>query len=121
MNVRTLREAGHVLLLPPVRLEEDAVDLFRVDDANAVTDGLEEPTDAQVPRVPKDAFARADERTMRSSASGVKSAAKLPLLDMAHEALAVRGLSFIAVGGVLLLGAYAYRRAARRDDAARTQ
>ncbi len=43
-------------------------------------------------------------------------AAKLALLDTASAALPVRGLSFIAVGGILILGAYAYRRAARRDE-----
>lgn len=44
------------------------------------------------------------------------SAAKLAVVDTANAALPVRGLSFMAVGGILILGAYAYRRAARRDE-----
>lgn len=44
------------------------------------------------------------------------SAVKLAVVDTANAALPVRGLSFIAVGGILILGAYAYRRAARRDE-----
>jgi len=43
-------------------------------------------------------------------------AAKLALIDTANAALVVRGVSFIAVGAILILGAYVYRRAARRDD-----
>ena len=43
-------------------------------------------------------------------------AAKLAVVDTASAALPVRGLSFIAVGGILILGAYAYRRAAQRDE-----
>ncbi len=43
-------------------------------------------------------------------------AAKLAVIDTANAALPVRGLSFIVVGGILILGAYAYRRAARRDE-----
>ncbi|MEM6290699.1 MAG: DUF2339 domain-containing protein [Myxococcota bacterium] len=43
-------------------------------------------------------------------------AAKLALFDTAHAALPVRGLSFITVGAILILGAFAYRRAARRDE-----
>jgi len=43
-------------------------------------------------------------------------AAKVAVVDTAHAALPVRGLSFIAVGAILILGAYAYRRAARRDE-----
>ncbi|MBV1860914.1 MAG: DUF2339 domain-containing protein, partial [Nannocystaceae bacterium] len=42
-------------------------------------------------------------------------AAKLAVVDTASAALPVRGLSFIALGGILILGAYAYRRAAQRD------
>lgn len=43
-------------------------------------------------------------------------AAKLAVIDTASAALPVRGLSFVAVGGILILGAYVYRRAARRDE-----
>lgn len=42
-------------------------------------------------------------------------AVKVVLVDTAHASLPLRGLSFMAVGGLLILGAFAYRRATRRD------
>ncbi len=65
MNGRTLRKVGNVLLLPPMRLEEDAVDLPQVDDAHAITDRLEEAGDAEVPGAAKDALAGADDEVER--------------------------------------------------------
>lgn len=44
-----------------MRLEKDAVDLFEVDRAHAVSDGLEQSRDAQVSRSPEQAFTRADD------------------------------------------------------------
>ena len=45
-------------------------------------------------------------------------AVKVVLWDTAYASLPLRGLSFMAVGGLLILGAFAYRRATARDEEA---
>jgi hypothetical protein len=48
-----------------VGLEQDAVDLFEIDDLDAVTDGLEQGADAEVASAAQDAFAGADNEIER--------------------------------------------------------
>jgi uncharacterized membrane protein len=43
-------------------------------------------------------------------------AVKVVLWDTAHASLPLRGLSFMAIGALLILGAFAYRRAMARDE-----
>ncbi len=43
-------------------------------------------------------------------------AVKVVLWDTTHASLPLRGLSFMAVGGLLILGAFAYRRATGGDE-----
>ena len=49
------------VLGPPVRLEQDAVDLLEVDGLGAVADSLEQRADAEVASRPEDTLAGADD------------------------------------------------------------
>lgn len=70
---RPLREARlleDVLLAPPVRLHEDAVDLLEIHTAHAVTDGLEHGGDAEVACAAEEALRGADDELERIGREG---------------------------------------------------
>jgi hypothetical protein len=51
---------GLITVFPPVGLDEDAVDLFEIDNAGLVADGFDERTQAEVAGPAQEPFTRTD-------------------------------------------------------------
>ena len=71
-----------IVLLSPVGLHEDAVDLFEADFAFAVADGFQKRTDAEVAYAAQNAFGGAyDERERVVGKDGVRQSAGIELVE----------------------------------------
>jgi len=82
---------GLVTVFPPVGLYEDAVDLFKIDDACLIAHGFDEGTDSQVAQTAEDALGGADYQGQGFLGEGVVTEAGAIELGQEKGLQSIRG------------------------------